>query len=141
MNAQHISMLLMSHARFASLWHVSLPRCSYCSHHREAFRGAMVLLAKDGVAPTGANGPYLESTRQRGFTDWGPSHFLKMLGRGEGAQRCTSRHKYSTIVLMTYVKWMKSITLLVSLQVSRVRVRRQLHETIMAQHRIVMEPP
>ncbi|CAM9303474.1 unnamed protein product [Sphacelaria rigidula] len=55
--------------------------------YTEAFRGAMVLLAKDGVAPTGANGPYLESTRQRGFTDWGPSHFLKMLGRGEGAQR------------------------------------------------------
>lgn len=62
---------------------------------REAFRGAFVLMNQGAISRGGANGPYADSTRQRGFVDWGVSHCMKTFASLEIAQKSSWYQKWN----------------------------------------------
>ncbi|CAN0498795.1 unnamed protein product, partial [Scytosiphon promiscuus] len=64
------------------------------THRREAFRGALILLA-EGAISGGANGPYATSSRQRGFVGFGVSHLMRILGTSESSQRASWYQKWN----------------------------------------------
>ena len=43
----------------------------------------------------GFNGPYADSTRQKGFVSYGASHVMRILGSAEVAQRSSWYHKWN----------------------------------------------
>lgn len=47
--------------------------------HREAFRGALILMDQGAISRNGFNGPYGdENGRQQGFVEYGTSHVMKV---------------------------------------------------------------
>ena len=60
----------------------------------EAFRGALILMEEGAFSRSGANGPYIESTRQSGFVNFGASHYMRILGAAEQAQRAAWYQKW-----------------------------------------------
>ena len=60
----------------------------------EAFRGAFILIENLIFSRSGANGPYTEETRQAGFVNFGASHYIRLLGTGELAQRSSWYQKW-----------------------------------------------
>ena len=47
------------------------------------------------ISRDGANGPYADSTRQRGFVDWGVSHCMKTFASLEIAQKSSWYQKWN----------------------------------------------
>ena len=75
--------------QFKSQHVLTIMRC------REAFRAALVLLAEGAISAPGVNGPYVDSTRQVGFVNFGVSHLLKILGAAEFSQRSSWYQKWN----------------------------------------------
>ncbi|CAN0146901.1 unnamed protein product [Scytosiphon promiscuus] len=61
----------------------------------EAFRGALVLMDQGAFSRGGANGPYADSTRQRGFVDFGVSHLMKTFASLELSQKSSWYQKWN----------------------------------------------
>lgn len=70
-----------------------------CTLRREAFRGAMVLFDEGAISKPGFNGPYTDSSRQKGFVSFGVSHVMKILGSAEVAQRSSWYQKWNVHLL------------------------------------------
>ena len=47
------------------------------------------------ISRGGANGPYADSTRQRGFVDWGVSHLMKTFASFELSQKFSWYQKWN----------------------------------------------
>ena len=62
---------------------------------REAFRGSLILFEQGAIDKGGFNGPYMDSTRQKGFVSYGASHVMRILGSAEVAQRSSWYHKWN----------------------------------------------
>lgn len=55
----------------------------------------MILLDEDAISRDGFNGPYADSSRQKGFVTFGVSHVMKILGSVEMAQRAAWYQKWN----------------------------------------------
>lgn len=62
---------------------------------REAFRGTLILFDQGAISKAGFNGPYVGSSRQKGFVEFGVSHVMKILGSCEQAQRASWYQKWN----------------------------------------------
>ncbi|CAM9161286.1 unnamed protein product [Laminaria digitata] len=63
--------------------------------YTEMFRAALILLGEGAISKAGFNGPYANSTRQKGFVSYGASHVMKILGSAEVAQRSSWFQKWN----------------------------------------------
>ena len=50
---------------------------------------------QEAIDRDGANGPYADSTRQRGFVDWGVSHLMKTFASLELAMKSSWYQKWN----------------------------------------------
>ena len=55
----------------------------------------MILFEQGAIDKGGFNGPYVDSTRQKGFVSYGASHVMRILGSAEVAQRSSWYHKWN----------------------------------------------
>ncbi|CAM9992880.1 unnamed protein product, partial [Ascophyllum nodosum] len=53
----------------------------------EAYRAALILLELGAFSRAGVNGPFIDSDRQAGFVNFGTSHYFRLMGAAELAQR------------------------------------------------------
>ena len=60
----------------------------------EAYRGALILLELDAFNRAGVNGPFIDSDRQSGFVNFGTSHYFRLIGAAELAQRASWYQKW-----------------------------------------------
>ena len=61
---------------------------------REAVRGTLILLGQGAISRAGFNGPYVDSSRQKGFVNFGVSHVMRLLGSCEASQRTSWYQKW-----------------------------------------------
>ena len=55
----------------------------------------MILFQQVAIDKRGFNGPYADSTRQKGFVSYGVSHVMRILGSAEVAQRSSWYQKWN----------------------------------------------
>ena len=60
----------------------------------EAYRGALILLELDAFNRPGVNGPFIDSGRRAGFVNFGTSHYFRLIGTAELAQRASWYQKW-----------------------------------------------
>ncbi|CAM9505578.1 unnamed protein product, partial [Laminaria digitata] len=63
--------------------------------YTEMFRAALILLGEGAISKAGFNGPYANSTRQKGFVSYGASHVMRILGSAEVSQRSSWFQKWN----------------------------------------------
>ncbi|CAN0441852.1 unnamed protein product [Ascophyllum nodosum] len=72
-----------------------LARVSFTDNiNTEAYRGALILLELDAFNRAGVNGPFIDSDRQSGFVNFGTSHYFRLIGAAELAQRASWYQKW-----------------------------------------------
>ncbi|CAN0475827.1 unnamed protein product [Ascophyllum nodosum] len=72
-----------------------LARVSFTDNiNTEAYRGALILLELDAFNRPGVNGPFIDSDRQAGFVNFGTSHYFRLIGAAELAQRASWYQKW-----------------------------------------------
>ena len=65
-----------------------------CKTASEAYRAALILLELGAFSRAGANGPFADSDRQKGYVDFGTSHYFRHIGATELAQRSSWYQKW-----------------------------------------------
>ena len=60
----------------------------------EAYRAALILLELGAFSRAGVNGPFIDSDRQAGFVNFGTSHYFRLMGAAELAQRSSWYQKW-----------------------------------------------
>ena len=60
----------------------------------EAYRGSLILLKLDAFNRPGVNGPFIDGDRQAGFVNFGTSHYFRLIGAAELAQRASWYQKF-----------------------------------------------
>lgn len=59
----------------------------------------MILLEEGAISKAGFNGPYENSSRQKGFVNFGVSHVMRILGSAEQAQASSWYQKWNVHLL------------------------------------------
>ncbi|CAN0521767.1 unnamed protein product, partial [Laminaria digitata] len=60
-----------------------------------AYRAALILVEEGAIDRDGFNGPYADSTRQKGFINFGVSHVMRIVGTAELAMRSAWYQKWN----------------------------------------------
>ncbi|CAN0412585.1 unnamed protein product [Ascophyllum nodosum] len=72
-----------------------LARVSFTDNiNTEAYRGSLILLELDAFNRPGVNGPFIDGDRQAGFVNFGTSHYFRLIGAAELAQRASWYQKF-----------------------------------------------